>query len=111
MPVLEKDGARLVESVETARSFMERAAGLMGRPALPVGSALLIYRCPSIHTFFMRFDLDLVFLDRDFRVVKVVRNVAPFRLVFGGAGAAAVVEMTAGWLPSTVAVGDLLSLA
>lgn len=82
---------------QVARTFAERAKGLIGRRALAPGEGLLILRCNAIHTCFMRFAIDAVFLDREDRVVRVVRNVRPWRLfVFGGWRAAKVLELAAG---------------
>ena len=78
---------------EVARTFWQRFMGLMGRRSLPEGEGLLILRCNSIHTFFMRFPIDATFLDRDDNVVKVVRNIRPWRLcVWGGRRAVKVLE-------------------
>ena len=78
---------------EVAGSFWARARGLIGRRSLAPGTGLLIPRCNAIHTFFMRFPIDAAFLDRDNRVVKVVRNIRPWRLfVWGGWKAAKVLE-------------------
>ena len=81
---------------EVARSFAERARGLIGRRSLAPGRGLLIERCNAIHTFFMRFPIDATFLDRQNRVVKTVRNIRPWRLlVWGGWRAAKVLETEA----------------
>lgn len=82
--------------VRIARTFAERARGLIGRPKPPAGEGLLILRCNAIHTFFMSYPIDAVFLDRDDRVVKEVRGIRPWRMfVWGGWRAVKVVE-TAG---------------
>ena len=81
---------------EVARTFPERARGLIGRKGLPPGRGLLILKCNAIHTCFMRFAIDATFLDRNDRVVKVVRNIRPWRLlVFGGFRAVKVLETQA----------------
>ena len=68
-----------------ARTFRERAKGLIGTKSLPEGEGMLILRCNAVHTFFMSFPIDVTFLDRRDRVVKVVRGVKPWRpLVWGG---------------------------
>lgn len=82
---------------QVARTFVQRAKGLIGRRALAPGEGLLILRCNAIHTWFMRFAIDAVFLDRADRVVRVVRNIRPWRLfVFGGWRAVKVLELAAG---------------
>ncbi len=79
-----------------ASSFPERARGLIGKRDLPPGEGLLILRCNAIHTFFMRFAIDATFLDRDDRVVKVVRNIRPWRpFIWGGWRATKVLETKA----------------
>ena len=78
---------------EVAETFAERARGLIGRDGLSDGEGLLIPRCGCIHTCFMRFPIDATFLDRDDNVVKVVRNICPWRLcVWGGRRAVKVLE-------------------
>lgn len=81
---------------EVAETFGARAKGLIGRNGLPRGRGLLIPRCNAIHTCFMRFPIDATFLDRKGRVVKVVRNIRPWRLfVWGGFRATQVLETAA----------------
>ena len=76
----------------TARSFAQRSRGLARLDALPSGRGLHILRCRSVHTFGMRFPLDLVFLDRSMRAVSFRRAVPPGRVAFER-GAQAVLEM------------------
>ena len=76
-----------------ARTFRARAKGLIGTKDLPAGEGLLILKCNAIHTWFMSFPIDATFLDRDGKVVKVVRNIRPWRfLVWGGFRAVQVLE-------------------
>jgi len=98
------------ERVGRAASLWDRLRGLLGRKALGPGAALLIERCGSVHTVGMRFALDLVFLDRAWHVVRVVRDVRPGRLmVWGGWHAASVLESEAGCADlSGLAVGQVL---
>lgn len=109
---LEKNGVRVIEWVEIASTFWSRMTGLMGRCQIAPGCALLIPHCSSVHTFFMRFHLDLIFLDSGGTVVKVVRDVAPYRIVTGGMRARTTVEVASGWLAATVLQsGDVLTLS
>jgi uncharacterized membrane protein (UPF0127 family) len=79
-----------------ASKFFQRAKGLIGRSSLPRGEGLLIERCNAIHTFFMKFPIDAVFLDRHGRVVRIVRAIRPWRLiVWGGWRAKKVLEVAA----------------
>jgi len=109
--VLPKDGATLVEQVEPQWSLLGRMRGLLGRPALGPGRAMFLCPCGSVHTFFMKFSLDLVFLDRSLSVRRVVRNVPPNRIVFGGWGAHSVLEMETGWMEAEALTrGDRIEL-
>lgn len=74
---------------------LERMRGLLGRPALTDQQALLIKPCSSVHTFGMRYALDLVYLQRDGTIRKLVHSLPPRRLSFCP-GAAMVMEMAAG---------------
>jgi uncharacterized protein len=87
----------LAERVEIAVTRRDRRKGLLGRSGLEPSSALIIAPCFSIHTLFMRFDIDVVFVDEDGRVVKVVRDMAPWRIAVDPT-AHAVVELPAGSL-------------
>ena len=70
----------LAERVEVAVTRRDRRKGLLGRSGLEPASALVIAPCFSIHTMFMRFDIDAVFVDEDGRAVKVVRDMPPWRI-------------------------------
>ncbi len=86
------------ENVDLTDSIMERMKGLLGRDTYSPGRAMWFRPCSSIHTFFMRFSIDLVFLDRDMKVVDIRRNVPPCRMVFGRNGAWSVLEVSSGWM-------------
>lgn len=90
------DGVALIDDVIEARECRDRTRGLLGRDSLPAGTAMLISPCSSIHTFFMKFPLDLIFMDRQNRVVKVCRRIKPWRMAWGGFSAYQVLELQAG---------------
>jgi uncharacterized membrane protein (UPF0127 family) len=81
--------------------------GLLGRDGLAEGEGMLFTRTGSIHTFFMRFPIDAVFCDRELRVLKVVRELPPWRTA-SKRGAKVVVELPAG--AAAVEPGDRLLL-
>lgn len=98
--------------VEVVRTFRARLRGLLGRNALSPGEGLLLRPCRAIHTIGMRFAIDAVFLDREFRVTRVCRDVRPGRLfVSGGPRAAAVLEMAAGHAPAGLEPGAAVTFA
>jgi uncharacterized membrane protein (UPF0127 family) len=73
----------VAEHVEVATSMWARFWGLMFRRKLDEGHALLIDPCSSVHTFFMRFRMDAVFLDKDGVVTKVAACMKPYRAALG----------------------------
>jgi uncharacterized protein len=79
-------------SVPVAASFRARLLGLAGLNREQAGAGLLLPGCASVHTFGMRFDLDLVFLDREDRPLAIFLQVSPRRLAWRR-GAAAVLEV------------------
>jgi uncharacterized membrane protein (UPF0127 family) len=89
------DGSVVCERCLLAETPLARLRGLLGRSDLPAGEGLLLRPAGSIHTAFMRFPIDAVFLDRADRVLKVAHELAPWRMA-GCRGARAVLELPAG---------------
>ncbi len=109
----ETRGQVLADAAELARSFMARGRGLMGRTSLPAGYALIIYPEWSIHTFFMRVPIDVLFVDKKNVVVGLQHAMPPSRPFAGVAPWRGhyVIEMPAGVLAGTgTEVGDQLLL-
>lgn len=90
-----QDGSTVCERCLLAETPLTRLRGLLGRAGLEGGEGLLLRPASSIHTCFMRFPIDAVFLDGESRVLKVVGELAPWRFA-GCRGAKAVVELAAG---------------
>lgn len=84
----------IVENAKIARSFFARLLGLMFRKSIAPDEALIFYHAPSIHMFFMRFVIDVVFLDKNMRVIKIVKNLKPWRIT-NCFGAYATIELSA----------------
>jgi len=85
-----------VLSVETADNFLNRFLGLMGRKNLEKGRGLLLAPCNSVHMMFMRFSIDVVYLDKDYSIKKIVRCIRPWIGVSMCFGAWAVLELKSG---------------
>ena len=103
----------LAASGELARSFWARGRGLMGRASLPDSYALIIFPESSIHTFFMRVPIDVLFVDRSDKVIGLREAMPPGRPFAGVAPwrGRYVIEMPAGVIASTGTVlGDQLRL-
>lgn len=82
----------------------------MAMPPPPSGEGLLIRPCNSIHMFFMRFPIDAIFLDDDFRIIKLVKGLAPGRIVGTVPKANQVIEVQAGNLPESFRPGEQLDI-
>lgn len=110
--VLQAVGASrpLATRLEPALDSATRRKGLLGRDGLAEGSALIIAPSNAVHTFFMRFPIDLIFASRDGRVLKV-RHAVPARRMSGALRAFAVIEMAAGSIERAgLRVGDRLAV-
>lgn len=101
----------LAERCGVANTFWTRLRGLMGRSALEPGSGLLIFPEWSIHTFFMRFPIDVLFLDRSNRVLTLHTAMPPNRPYAGAWGGYAVLELPAGSIAaSQTSTGDVIGM-
>jgi uncharacterized membrane protein (UPF0127 family) len=97
--------------VDVAITRAARRRGLLGRESLGPNEGLLLSPCKAVHTFGMRFPIDVIFIDRDGRAVRIVRSLAPWRMSMS-ARAKAVIELAAGQAAAAdIQVGDLLYLA
>lgn len=101
-PLLTEDGQVLAVQVHVAKGFWGRWRGLMGRRTFPTDAVLIFPRTGSIHTFFMRFAIDVVFLDRSGRVLRVVRSAMPWRIGPAVKGAYWTLEFVAGAVPKEI---------
>ena len=103
-----RSGECLADSVEPAFDSTTRNRGLLGRDDLPQGSALILAPCSSVHTWFMRFPIDVVFVTRSGEITKVRSAVGPWRFAIAFNSHAAV-ELPAGGAGNSRA-GDTLEL-
>ncbi len=104
-------GRTVGERVRVASSSVDRSVGLLRTPEVRRGEGLWIERSPSIHMFFMRYAIDAVFVSKAGRVMKVVPNLRPWRVVWWARGARDCLELRAGAAAeSGTRVGDELRL-
>lgn len=101
-------GAVVVSELELADGFWSRLKGLQFRAALPPGRGLLLVPCGSIHTFWMRFSIDVVMIDRQGCVLGVRHGVRPWRMVKAVRGTHAILEVPVD--TATVTPGTTLRL-
>ena len=108
--IAREDGNVVCEKCLIARSMFSRMKGLLGRRDLPADEGVLLKPAGSIHTAFMRFPIDVVFLDRDLRVLRVADSVPPWRTKMARKSRA-VLELRAGEATRRgVGVGDVLEV-
>ena len=101
----------LGERVSVASTSVRRMVGLLGKPRLDPGAGLLIVPSQAIHTVAMHFAIDVIFLDRDWRVVSVRRAMPPFRMTGLHWKAWCVLELPSGVIGETsTAIGDQLEI-
>jgi len=104
-----RKGVALASELEIAKSFAARSQGLLGRAELKPDTGLLIDPCSSVHTWFMRFPIDVVFLDNKNRVVGLRRNMKPWRMAWSWRGAKTL-ELPVGVIASTrTLLGDFVA--
>jgi|APSaa5957512535_1039671.scaffolds.fasta_scaffold48990_3 uncharacterized protein len=71
---------RVIRKVRKTTNFLERMRGLLGTKNLDNDEGLLIAPCSSVHTFGMRYSIDVLFLDKQFNIVKAVKSLKPWRM-------------------------------
>lgn len=101
-----QNGEVICPRVAIADSMFSRMKGLMFSEELPDCDGLLITPCNSIHTFFMLYSLDVLFLDKDFKVIKAIYDLRPWRMSWVYFKAQQVLEMKAGTLKKGIKTGD-----
>lgn len=102
-------GTILAKEVVIADQPLSRIRGLLGRKGLKENEAMIIKPCNSIHTFFMRFTIDCLFVDKNNKVVKSLFRIPPWRLTPPYFSSYLVIELPAGTIASTLTQeGDTL---
>ena len=105
------DGEVIAGHVEAAEGVVSRFMGLMFRADLPEGHGIVLRPCSSIHMFFMRIPLDVIFVDAEGRVVRLYENLRPWRMTGMVLKAKACIELPVGTIArGGVVVGSVLTL-
>jgi uncharacterized membrane protein (UPF0127 family) len=101
----------VASQVQKADSYFKRLFGLMGKPGIPQGFGLWIVPCQDIHSFFMRFEFDAIFLDASGKVLYLLERMKPWRVSRFVKGGKVVLELPAGAIAqSGTEIGDELEL-
>ena len=107
--VVERTQHVLADRVRVARSWWDRMVGLLNRTSLPLGEALILPGCQSIHTVGMKFAIDVIFVTRQWRVVAIQAALPPGRFLAPVWNAWSVIEMASGTLERVeLRIGDQL---
>ena len=99
----------LGENIKYASSMVERMKGLMFAKEM-LGDGLLLEPCNSIHNCFVRFPIDVIFMDRDNKIVKILRSFKPWRFSWIYFKAVRTLELPEGKIPNEIEVGDELEV-
>lgn len=108
--VASSGGRALATRVTKADDASSRSKGLLGRESLGADEGMWIVPCPMIHTFFMKFPIDVLFLTRDLTVARVIEDLKPWRLSPWVLAAHSVLELKGGALRGSVKPGDRLEM-
>src|SRR5690348_4999518 len=105
-------GTTIADKANKAANFVARGRGLMLAPPLPEGGGLVLDPCGSIHMFFMRYPLDVLFLNKEGQVVFMYRGIKPWRVGRVVRGAKMAVELPVGTIDrSNTELGDKVTFA
>ncbi len=101
----------IIEHLEVADTFLIKAKGLLGRKSLHHSQALWIKDCSSIHTFFMHFSIDAIFIDKEMTVQKICTHIPPGTIRWGNWKSQDVIEVSEGAsMALSIHVGDQLNV-
>jgi len=114
MPIKAKNlrnGCWLADNVQIASSLFSKGKGLLGKKSIPDGYGLLIRDCNSIHSFFMAFPFDAIFLDKDNTVIHIINAMPASRISPILRKSSCVLELPAGKAQETMtSIGDIIEL-
>ncbi len=98
------------DKVNIAETFFTRLKGLLGRKSLDENEGLYITKCPQVHTFFMKFPIDVIFIDERGKVLKVIENLKVWRFSPYVFRAKNVIEFSSGFIGNKISIGDILEI-
>ena len=108
--ILKKGDQILVTKVRIAKTFFERFSGLMGQKEITIEDVLVFPKCNSVHTFFMRISIDVIFVSAQGVVTQVFSNLNPWRLLLPQKKVAHCIEMPSDEAGKMgISIGDSLS--
>ena len=102
-------GKVIARDLKMVDTFFGRLRGLLATTSLKEGSGIVLKPCTQIHTFFMLFSIDVIFVDKDFNVIYVIEEMKPWRLSPLLLKSLYTIELAAGALKGSVKAGDKIS--
>ena len=106
-----RTGTTLATNVKVADNLFTRMKGLLGKKGLPIGEALWIKPCFSVHTFFMKFPIDVIFLNKKNQVIAAISNLTPNRMTRLFPQSFSVLELPTGMIDaSNTQIGDKIDI-
>lgn len=105
-----KNDIIIAQNIQKADSFIKRTVGLLNKKSLTLEEGLLFEKCNSIHSFGMKFDFDAIYLDNDNKVVGLIENIKPNRIMPIVFKAKKVLETTSGFVQKhNIQIGDKIT--
>ena len=108
--IAKSDRREIAGKAILADSFFKRFKGLMFGKKMDGYDAIVIKPCKSIHTFFMRYSIDVIFLNKELKIIKINRNLRPWRITSVCLFAEQVIELESGRVDKNLKKGDELEL-
>ena len=110
MILIHKESEKILgKDIRIGKTFLERLRGLMFRNEM-LGDGLIIDPCNSIHNCFVRFPIDAVFVDKNYKIVKILKNFKPWRFSLIYFRASKVIELPNGTITENIKAGDQLEV-
>lgn len=103
-----RNGILIAGKAKVAKSLFSQLRGLIGYSSFDSDSALILPGCRQIHTFFMRFSIDIIFIDRNNRVIHIFESASPNKVSGYVPDSAAAIEISGGISSGKIEVGDVL---
>lgn len=110
MSMVNQDNIQIASEVIEADTMLRKMKGLMFAEGMDGYDGLLFTRAPSIHTFFMKFPIDVLFLNKNKKIIKIIRNLKPWRLTRTYFTAYQTLELMGGALDERVKEGDVIEV-
>lgn len=98
------------DNLRIADNFFTRSVGLISSKSMADNEALIIKPCCSVHTFFMKFNIDVIFVDKNYKVIEIFKDVAPNKILPIYLRSLIVIEMKAFASEDKIFKGDILSI-